>query len=265
MGPDTWRSLYEAGYRLGDRLLFYRRPMIRGEDVSEIQSRLNSLGFDAGKVDRDIWTRHRKGCARVPNEPRFVAEDGKAGPEVVTELRLVTRGEMKAGRHALREQEWLRRLPNTLVGARVYLDAGCRNPTEARSAWVAASATALQLQQSGGLPILSRSEDVSLPERLRARRANRYGSDIIIAFQLSNDDEDRVLFFSSEHSRSAAGAMLASAIADCRWRNGRGPSERDAQGDPGTGGGGIKSEAGQRDRDNNRRRVASVSSPAPRS
>ena len=36
VGPDTWRSLYEAGYRLGDRLLYVRRPMIRGEDVSEL-------------------------------------------------------------------------------------------------------------------------------------------------------------------------------------------------------------------------------------
>ena len=213
VGPDTWRSLYEAGYRLGDRLLFYRRPMIRGEDVSELQSRLNSLGFDAGKVDGIFGPDTERAVLEFQTN-RGLAEDGKAGPEVVTEIRLVTRGEMKAGRHALREQEWLRRLPDTLVGARVYLDAGCRTPEEARGAWEAASATALLLQQAGGLPILSRSGDVSLPERLRARRANRYGSDIIVAFQLSNDKEDRVLFFSSEHSRSAAGAMLASAIAD---------------------------------------------------
>lgn len=213
VGPDTWRSLYEAGYRLGDRLLFYRRPMIRGEDVSELQSRLNSLGFDSGKADGILGPLTENATLEFQHN-RGLAEDGKAGPEVVTEIRLVTRGAMKAGRHALREQEWLRRLPPTVVGARVYLDAGCRTPEEARGAWEAASATALKLQDAGGVPILSRSGDVSLPERLRAQRANRYGSDLIVAFQLSADGEDRVLFFSSEHSRSAAGAMLASAIAD---------------------------------------------------
>ena len=213
VGPDTWRSLYEAGYRLGDRILFMRRPMMRGEDVAELQSRLSSLGFDSGKPDGIFGPNTERAVIEFQHN-RGLAEDGKAGPEVVTEVRLVTRGEMKAGRHAIREQEWLRRLPPTVVGARVYLDAGCRDPDEARGAWDAASATALSLQHAGGLPILSRSGDVSVPERLRARRANRVGSDLIIAFQLSSDGEDRVLFFSSEHSRSAAGALLASAIAD---------------------------------------------------
>jgi len=51
VGPETWRYLYEAGYRLGDRLVFLKRPMLRGEDVAELQSRLSQLGFDPGKVD----------------------------------------------------------------------------------------------------------------------------------------------------------------------------------------------------------------------
>ena len=51
VGSDTWRSLYEAGFRLGDRILYHRRPMLRGDDVEELQRRLNAIGFDAGKVD----------------------------------------------------------------------------------------------------------------------------------------------------------------------------------------------------------------------
>jgi hypothetical protein len=37
---------------------------------------------------------------------------------------------------------------------------------------------------------------------------------LIVVFQRSLDDEDRVFFFSSEHSRSEAGAILAGALAD---------------------------------------------------
>ena len=212
VGPDTWRSLWEAGYRLGDRLLFFRRPMYRGEDVSELQSRLNSLGFDAGKVDGMFGPKSEAAVLEFQHN-RNLAEDGKVGPEVVTELGLVSRGEMKEGRHAVREREWLRRLPTTVAGARIYLDAGCRDPHEATVAWEAASAAALNLQDLGGIPVLSRSQDTSLPERVRAMRANRMGSDLIIAFHVNYDGEDSVFYFASEHSSSTAGEMLARAIA----------------------------------------------------
>jgi N-acetylmuramoyl-L-alanine amidase len=212
VGPDTWRSLYEAGYRLGDRMLFLRRPMMRGEDVSEIQSRLSSLGFDVGKVDGIFGPKTEQAILDFQHN-RGLAEDGKAGPEVVTEVHLVTRGEMKEGRQAVREREWLRRLPPTVAGARVYLDAGCRDAHEASVAWEAASAAALGLQELGGLPVLSRSQDGSLPERLRARRANVLGADLIIAFQLNPNGEDFVFYFSSEHGGSAAGELLARSIA----------------------------------------------------
>jgi len=47
----TWASLLEAGWRLGDRLLFLVKPFLRGDDVAELQVRLSQLGFDPGRVD----------------------------------------------------------------------------------------------------------------------------------------------------------------------------------------------------------------------
>jgi len=212
VGPDTWRSLYEAGYRLGDRLIFMRRPMIRGEDVAELQSRLNSLGFDSGKVDGIYGPETERAIIDFQHN-RNLAEDGKVGPEVVTEIHLVTRGDMREGRHAIREREWLRRLPPTVAGARVFFDAGCRDPEEARQAWEAASSASLAVQEAGGLPMMSRSVDIQMPERVRARRANRMGSDIIVAFRINREREDCVFYFASEHSNSEAGAALANAIS----------------------------------------------------
>lgn len=212
VGPDTWRALYEAGYRLGDRIIFMRRPMIRGEDVAELQSRLNSLGFDSGKAD-GIYGSQTEGAVLDFQHNRRLAEDGRVGPEVVTEIHLVTRGEMKEGRQAIREREWLRMLPPTMAGARIFLDADCRDPDEARDAWNAASAAALAIQDAGGVPVMSRSSDITLPERLRARRANRVGSDLIVAFRINRDGDDAVYYFASEHSSSQAGRALANAIA----------------------------------------------------
>lgn len=212
VGPDTWRSLYEAGYRFGDRLLFLRRPMMRGEDVSELQSRLNSLGFDAGKVDGIFGSETEHAVLEFQGN-RALAEDGKVGPAVVTEIHLVTRGTMKKGRETIREREWLRRLPPTVAGARIYLDADCRTESESLAAWEAASGAALRLQDRGGLPVMSRSHDVKLPERVRARRANRLGADLIVAFQINTQGGDCVFYFASDHSQSEAGKALASCIA----------------------------------------------------
>jgi N-acetylmuramoyl-L-alanine amidase len=212
VGPDTWRSLYEAGYRFGDRLLFLRRPMMRGEDVSELQSRMSVLGFDPGKIDGIFGSGTEKAVLEFQSN-RALAEDGKVGPAVVTEINLVTRGEMKKGREAIREREWLRRLPPTVAGARIYLDAGCRNADEAAASWVVASAMAIRLQEQGGLPVMSRSHDTTLPERVRAGRANRLGADLIIAFQSSAPGENSVFYFASEHSQSEVGEKLARSLA----------------------------------------------------
>lgn len=212
VGPDTWRALYEAGYRLGDRLLFLRRPMLRGEDVAELQSRLNGLGFDAGKVD-GIFGPDTEAAILDFQRNRHLAEDGKAGPEFITELRLVTRATMRAGREAVRELEWLRSRPPTLVGARIYLDPGCRSDKEAAATWAAASAAALALQERGGVPLLSRSHDVAPPERVRVRRANRLGAELIVSLNLTEEDQ-AVYFFSSDLGRSEVGARLADSIGD---------------------------------------------------
>lgn len=212
IGPDTWRSLYEAGYRLGDRLLFLRRPMLRGEDVAELQSRLNGLGFDAGKPD-GIFGPETEQAVREFQQNRLLPSDGVAGPEVVTELRLVTRGPIRAGRESIREREWLRTVEHGLVGTRVSFDAATRTPEEAHRAWRAANAAALELQERGGLPVISRSLDEILPERVRARRANRNAADLIFSYQLADPGDDSIFFFATQRSRSVIGERLAQHLS----------------------------------------------------
>ena len=48
VGANSWRELVEAGYELGDRLLYLREPPFRGDDVLALQVKLNLLGFNAG-------------------------------------------------------------------------------------------------------------------------------------------------------------------------------------------------------------------------
>jgi N-acetylmuramoyl-L-alanine amidase len=48
---NTWNRLIEAGFQLGERLLFLSHPNLRGDDVAELQVRLAQLGFDPGRID----------------------------------------------------------------------------------------------------------------------------------------------------------------------------------------------------------------------
>ncbi len=209
VGPDTWRALYEAGYRLGDRILFYRRPMLRGDDVAELQRRLNALGFDAGKVDGIFGPDTLRAILEF-QENRGLAEDGTAGPGLLAEIGLVARETRKTGREAIREREWLRRLPSSAAGARIFLDPGCGDPDEAGQTWETTEALAVHLKERGAIPLFSRSVDAAPPERIRARRANRLGADLILALRFGPTPE--VAYFASSRSRSEAGALLAGRL-----------------------------------------------------
>lgn len=47
----TWQALVEATWKLGDRHLYLRSPMLRGDDIADLQRRLGVFGFDAGRID----------------------------------------------------------------------------------------------------------------------------------------------------------------------------------------------------------------------
>jgi N-acetylmuramoyl-L-alanine amidase len=213
VGPDTWRSLVDAGYRLGERLLYHRVPMMRGDDIAELQARLNSLGFDADKVDGIFGPATLNGLLDFQHN-RELAEDGIAGELVATELRLVGGTSQKLGREAVRERQWLQALPDSIAGQKVYIDPECRTDEEAAATWAAAIAATASMRLVGGQPILSRSIDTAPGPSVRAQRANRLNVDIVVGLFVPLDGEDGVLYFSSEHSRSEAGMAIAMAVAE---------------------------------------------------
>lgn len=213
VGPDTWRALVDAGYRLGDRLLYHRVPMMRGDDVAELQARLNSLGFDTGKVDGIFGPDTLAGLLDFQHN-RGLAEDGISGPVVSTELRLVDLTAQKHGREAVRERQWLSSLPPSIAGQRIYVDSECRSDEEAAATWKSATSASSTLQSLGGVPVLSRSIDTLPSARLRAQRANRMDVDLVVGFFLTTEGEEGVFYFESDHSRSEAGMVVASVLAD---------------------------------------------------
>jgi N-acetylmuramoyl-L-alanine amidase len=212
VGRDTWRTLVDAGFSLGDRLLYHRMPMLHGEDVAELQRGLNALGFDSGRVD-GIFGPTTLDAVLEFQQNRHMAEDGIVGPNVVDELALISRETAKMGRHHVRERVWLSDPPQSLAGQRVFIDPFCRDEHEAAEAWTSAGAAALTVRESGGQAILSRSSDTRPTERQRAEHANEVAADLIVGFSHPATDLSAVYYFASAQSHSEAGSALAAALA----------------------------------------------------
>jgi N-acetylmuramoyl-L-alanine amidase len=229
VGPETWNELVEAGYALGDRVLYLRMPMLRGDDVRALQRRLNSLGFDAGREDGIFGER----CDRAAREfQRNVGmrRDGIVGPETLHELERVRPATVDARSGAmLRETEALRRMDATLESSRVAIDPGHgpEDPgavgptglTEAEAAWELSVALAAELRRHGAEPRILRSRDEDLTPSERAARANEWGAEIYLALHLNAHRDARAegsmcLFYGNETTSSPGGQRLAEAVQE---------------------------------------------------
>jgi N-acetylmuramoyl-L-alanine amidase len=213
VGRETWRTLVDAGFVLGDRQLYYRMPMLHGDDIADLQRRLSALGFDTGDVDGIFGPDTLRALLDFQHN-RLMAEDGIAGPGVIEELRLVGRETSKMGRHQVRERAWLATLPSSLAAQRVFLDPFCRSDDEAAAAWITSRAAARRLSDLGAHPIASRSSDTRPAERLRASHANELAVGFVVAFAHPATDTPGIYSFASPLSHSEAGAALAEGIAE---------------------------------------------------
>ena len=134
-GPQTWSALVEASYELGDRVLYLRSPMLRGDDVADLQRDLGRLGFDAGRVD-GIYGPLTAGALAEFQRNVGLEPDGICGFATLRALRRVGgRRGRAAAVAAVREEERLWASPRTLAGHRVVVaqSGGLSAPVRAAS------------------------------------------------------------------------------------------------------------------------------------
>lgn len=116
----TWSGLVEAGYRLGDRLLYLRTPYLRGDDIVDLQQRLNALGFDAGRVDGRFGP-DTDNAVRDFQRNAGLLVDGKCGLKTISSLHRLRSKGPDSDTAAVREALRLGAAPATLAGRRVAL------------------------------------------------------------------------------------------------------------------------------------------------
>ncbi len=212
VGPMTWNTLVEAGYNLGDRMLYRRSPMTRGDDVADLQNKLNSLGFDAGIVD-GIFGPDTMRAVLDFQQNRAMSEDGIVGQVFIADLKMMQMATRKHGRDRVREHDWLASISTAIAGSRVYVDAYCRTEAEAEQTWKLATDFASDFQHLGVGIMLGRTIDTTPPEEIRAVRANSLGADFIVSFAVPEGGDTGVFYFASEYSESSSGREIAERLA----------------------------------------------------
>lgn len=87
---ETWQELVDAGYKVGDRLLYFKLPPFRGDDVKTIQSWLKVLGFFTSNENGIFHENTHKALIEFQKNMNIPA-DGIAGEETLRHLRNLKR------------------------------------------------------------------------------------------------------------------------------------------------------------------------------
>jgi N-acetylmuramoyl-L-alanine amidase len=198
-GNQTWSSLVESGFALGDRWLYEHRPMLRGDDIGDLQRRLNALGFHAGREDA-IFGPETASALREFQRNAGLAPDGIAGAETLDSLRRL--GTLAGGSIAsLREREQLRR-PRRLQGRRIYLSVAIGLET-------LGSVVARDLRAAGAHVLLDNS---GADPSVTAAQANRYRADLFLGLHAGDGPGCHCFYFATSSFRSEAGFRVAATV-----------------------------------------------------
>ena len=199
---ETWSALVEAGFGLGSRLLYRRTPMLRGDDVAELQSRLSRLGFDPGRVDGIFGDQTVSALMDFQRNDGLLA-DGILGRRTLDELERIS---MREGASKLvtplRELLAVARGPSDLHGRRVAV-------VEPGGFATGASALCRALHDAGATALSLSHPD---PSR-QAAEANATGVDCLVGLLLVPEVRScRTVYYRGFRYESAASRRLAELL-----------------------------------------------------
>ncbi len=198
----TWAALVEAGWHLGDRLLYLRSPMLRGDDVADVQRKLGALGFDAGRVD-GIFGPDTERAVKDFQRNAGLTSDGVCGRDVLATLdRLGSRTDQSELVAGVREREVLRQAPRALAGRRMAIGEG-------GGLAAMANAVARALHDEGATTVVLTHPDPSH----QAVAANDADVTAFIGLAVDERGPCRIAYYATEGFVSNGGQRLAEEVA----------------------------------------------------
>lgn len=198
----TWSALVEAGYSFGERLLCLRSPMMRGDDVAELQLRLGALGFDAGRVD-GIFGQMTQAAVGEYQRNAGLVSDEVCGPETIASLRRLEGRGGSSPVTGVRERDRLRRRAGSTTHLRIAVGAVT---ADGRPHPVISSLAALL--QRGGHTTLLLNGDWSE----QAASTNEFDADVYLGLAEADDAIVETSYFSAPGYDSVGGQHLAGLV-----------------------------------------------------
>jgi N-acetylmuramoyl-L-alanine amidase len=87
---ETWQELVDAGYKIGERMLYLKQPPFRGDDVRTLQLWLKTLGFYPYNENGIFCERTHKALIEFQSNMN-IADDGIVGEETLQHLKSLKR------------------------------------------------------------------------------------------------------------------------------------------------------------------------------
>ena len=174
---QTARALEEARWKLGDRSLnLQEAPLMRGDDVAALQSRLTEMGFDCGRVD-GIYGPRTEIAVKDFQKSVGIAIDGKCGPATIIALIRLTKIVSGGAPAAMRESATQRNRGPVLANKTIVLNPEGEDPL----VYDVAVRTEGRLLALGASVFLTRGATNNPSESERIAFANNSNADLMIS------------------------------------------------------------------------------------
>jgi len=183
VGKDTFRRLEEARWQLGDRVLhFVPGHLMTGDDVAELQRRLNQLGFDSGRPD-GMFGPLTDSAVREFQRSVGVEADGTCGPDTFTAFERLVRAVSGGNAGVLRDHVALNAMRTGVHDKVVVLHPG--TSVDAGICLAIAEGIEGRLGALGTQVLLTHGSISDADDATSAAFANEVDADLVVGIELN--------------------------------------------------------------------------------
>ena len=200
---NLWLELLNHGYSLGDRILNFSNPVLKGSDIEELQELLSRLGFYSEPINSE-YTKELMKSVEAFQENRGLTIDGVVGLNTVTEIKKLIRPNLD---NSLNEAIKAFKRPGSMLNVCIYVE----NIGEYKEQ-VVFYESLKELANKSGIKVSFASEaGETLTKENIISFVNKINPSVFLTFE--NNQQPTVDYFQGKHSISNIGKKLAEIIS----------------------------------------------------
>ena len=200
---NLWLELLNHGYSLGDRILNFSNPVLKGSDIEELQELLSRLGFYSEPINSE-YTKELMKSVEAFQENRGLTIDGVVGLNTVTEIKKLIRPNLD---NSLNEAIKAFKRPGSMLNVCIYVE----NIGEYKEQ-VVFYESLKELANKSGIKVSFASEaGETLTKENIISFVNKINPSVFLTFE--NNQQPTVDYFQGKHSISNIGKKIAEIIS----------------------------------------------------